>query len=792
MQQPDTSSRFLDSYLGLIRLSVGGAIVLPFVARFASRLHEPRPVGWAVIASAVLVVFGGAAVVVALRHLQRRYAPWLDTLARRQSQFLAELPPAWILPSIGAAAALGLFLELAMIRWQASMFELFAFYKNLGLLSCFAGLGLGYALADRGRIPLVLTSPLLCIQFLLLTVTRHGIGERRYASLLTSPVHEPVSMGIHAAESARDHAAIYFLLLVVFFLTALSFLPLGQLCGALMERAEKLRGYAVNLMGSLAGVIGMLALSAFWTPPAVWFAVAFAGILVFQAFDRRALIAAALAALSATVVLTWPVALGWQQVHSPYQLVEIGRGNKGLFRLRAAGHYYQSIFDLSAASQATDETLRRNATYYELPYRVHGHAEQVAVVGAGMGNDVAAALRSGARRVDAVEIDPAILFFGRAYHPEKPYADARVHAVVDDARSFLRKTHQTYDLIAYGLLDSHVLATHASSVRLDSFVYTVEAFREARSRLREGGLLSLSFAVMSPEIGRKMYRMLEQAFDGQQPTCIRGHYDGAVVFLQGRDGTPHVPWGTIAAAGFADTTATYANPALAGDPSTDDWPFLYMPRRVYPYSYAFLLALIAGASLFLASRLFDSDVRTAHPSFFLLGAGFMLVETKSITELALGFGTTWHVIGAVISGVLLMAFLANWVVRTTGIRNLTAAYILLFASLVLGIAISAGGGFSATLAGRVSSATVLTLPLFFSGIVFSVLLRGSGNVSAALGLNLLGAMCGGLLEYNSMYFGFRFLYWLAIAIYAAAAASGWLAPVRTIVVSDGSVAAAHR
>ena len=34
--------------------------------------------------------------------------------------------------------------------------------------------------------------------------------------------------------------------------------------------------------------------------------------------------------------------------------------------------------------------------------------------------------------------------------------------------------------------------------------------------------------------------------------------------------------------------------------------------------------------------------------------------------------------------------------------------------------------------------------------------------------NLFGAMCGGLLEYNSMYFGFQFLYWLAAALYAAA------------------------
>ena len=108
------------------------------------------------------------------------------------------------------------------------------------------------------------------------------------------------------------------------------------------------------------------------------------------------------------------------------------------------------------------------------------------MVGAGTGNDVAAALRAGVKRVDAVEIDPAILCLGKLYHPEHPYADPRVDAVVNDARTFLRSTRNIYDLIVYGLLDSHTLLSHTSSVRLDSYVYTVEGLREARARLEAG------------------------------------------------------------------------------------------------------------------------------------------------------------------------------------------------------------------------------------------------------------------------------------------------------------------
>jgi len=82
--------------------------------------------------------------------------------------------------------------------------------------------------------------------------------------------------------------------------------------------------------------------------------------------------------------------------------------------------------------------------------------------------------------------------------------------------------------------------------------------------------------------------------------------------------------------------------------------------------------------------------------------------------------------------------------------------------------VARGGGFPPTTAGRIASAAILTSPLFFSGIVFSTLLGTRGSIAAVMAANLLGAMAGGLLEYNSMYFGFRFLYLLAMALYAIA------------------------
>src|SRR5581483_7794248 len=155
--------------------------------------------------------------------------------------------------------------------------------------------------------------------------------------------------------------------------------------------------------------------------------------------------------------------------------------------------------------------------YYNLPYRLQTQPGDVLVVGAGSGNDVAAALRHGARSVTAVEIDPAVLYLGRRIHPERPYQDPRTHAVLNDARSFLRQTDHRFDTIVYGLLDSHTNLGAMTNVRLDSFVYTVEAFKEALGRLNPDGLLVVSYLVMDQSQADKLLRMLSEVYPDAKP-----------------------------------------------------------------------------------------------------------------------------------------------------------------------------------------------------------------------------------------------------------------------------------
>jgi hypothetical protein len=714
---------------------------------------------------------------IATRRTSQRFRSELASISRQQARYLDRVETRYVDFLLVLAAALSLFAELCMIRWQSCVFPLFALYKNFSLLACFAGLGLGYALADRKHIPLILTPLLFTWQMLVLIVTRATLPVWCQQVLKTTPVVEQLDMGLKKLDGLWANLPSYALLAIVFILTALAFIPIGQVCGRLMARRKKLRAYGANLAGSLFGVVFTFVLSWLWTPPIVWFGCVAAMLSVFFTFRVWVLLIGSLSTVAMAVVLSWPIDPYVNNIYSPYQRLECTTGDDGRLQVLAAGHYFQRVHDLSRenANRRAKRRIAEIANYYEFPYRVAGSAERVAIVGAGTGNDVAAALRMGARHVDAIEIDPAIVHLGREHHPEKPYGDERVQVIVNDARTHFRTTSSRYDMVVYGLLDSHSLLSHASNVRLDSFVYTIQGFEEAFACLNDGGALIVSFCTIKPEIGRKIYLMMTEASGGTPPTCVEAKYDQSVVFILRKGERVALSQKLVRDTGFEDVTSLYADPRLRADPSTDDWPFFYMPQRVYPLSYLPMALLIVACSLLITVPLLrPKGVAFPNVDFFFLGAGFMLVETKAITELGLTFGNTWHVIGIAIIGILTMAFLANAVVARFGFQRVGLSYLLLAVCLGIGFLVARNGGLPSTTVGRIATAVLLTSPMFFSGIIFSTLLRQGGNISGIMAANLIGSMLGGLLEYNSMYFGFANLYLFAMALFGIAFAGSFL------------------
>lgn len=664
---------------------------------------------------------------------------------------------------IALAAGLGLYTELMIIRLHSSYFQLFAYFKNVSLLSCFLGLGVGYARGSQRPLATPLVLPFLVLQIIFMYILRYT----PLAQLLQNPISEQITLGIRQASELRHIVVVYGFLMLIFAFNALCFVPLGHLASRLMMRRQQLVAYGWNLIGSIAGILLFSLFSFMWLPPSVWIVIAAVALTVFLFRDRVSLLLSALAVAIALLLLAIPFRLNRFDVYSPYQILSLVLSPKNPPALETSNTYYQRILDLSEENISNDEQLSRWSDYYALPYHFKPKPEHVLVVGSGTGNDVAAAIRNGAGNIDAVEIDPAILHFGKKLHPESPYQARNVNAIVNDARAFIQHTDTRYDLIVYGLLDSHTLLSGRSGgIRLDSYVYTVEGFRAARSRLKEGGVISLSFSLMNPALGRKLFLMLQDAFDGQRPIVYLTDYDLGYTFFAG-DGLKKPVVTRLPV--FREVTAFFAFDKIQAVKSTDDWPFFYMPVKKYPVSYIILILLLLALSIVYIRRLVSGSGSGFSVPCFFLGAGFMLVETKGITELALVYGSTWIVTSIVIASILVMAFFANLLVMKIGNPPPLTTYGMLFIALIAGLGLTFADLSDVTpWLNRAIMTGVLTLPLFFSGFAFSTELKRSSSVAVALSSNLLGAMLGGFLEYNSMYFGLRSLYFLALIMYGFA------------------------
>ncbi len=664
---------------------------------------------------------------------------------------------------------LGLFFEMLAIRWLSEEFRLFAYFKNLPLLAAFMGLGIGFALVRRcedlfpAAIPLIIS---LCV------LTLFG-SRTRVFDLIRYPTQDEFIWSLSTRSSVFTVALFFATIVIFFFLTTVVFLPFGQLTGRLMNQFRPLTAYTINILGSLVGIWAFSTMSFLSLPPISWFLLTLLLSLWFLRGRRRVL-------LGSTVLAAVCLALLFlnrgESLWSPYYKIDVqtitlggeGAADQGVpweHRLVVNQDYHQKALDLSPEYVARyghlspDVGVAQRA--YALPYDFVSTGD-VLVVGAGAGNDVASALRHGVDHVDAVEIDPQIAELGLTLHPEEPYQSPRVDLVIDDARSYFEKSDKKYDLIVFGFLDSHTLFSSMSSVRLDNFVYTLECLEEARDHLKERGVLVLTFSVAKRWIGDRIQEMLTTVFDNE-PLALEVGYDGGIAFVVG-PGLPNV-----------ELTEQHRLEQLAAEkrlgheasipPATDDWPYLYLRERSVPDVYWQVLLILFVLSVPVVLRVFPESARV-NSHFFFLGCAFFLLETKSITEMALLFGSTWIVNSVVISSILIMILGANLVVRRFNPGDLRPYYLLLLCSLVLNYAVPVSGilGQHFLLRGLVSGFLV-SLPLFFAGIIFATSLSTMKTIELAFGSNLLGSVVGGMLEYGSLIFGIKALYVIAALAY---------------------------
>jgi SAM-dependent methyltransferase len=649
-----------------------------------------------------------------------------------------------------------LFLEVALIRWLPAQIRLLSYFSNFILLAAFLGIGIGALLGGIRRslfvwYPLLQLAVVAVVYFFRLEVRINAPGSIYF----TSGTADPVT----AVETTL-------LLPVLFVGVATLFTTLAQRMAREMTALPPLGAYTINLAGSLAGVAAFALASRVEARPSTWFIVA-ALTAVPLLWNQR------WTAGSAAAIVCLPIAAGLvadmqrNTIWSPYYKITLKtQGPETVVEVN-------SIWHQSMAPVASKEY------FYQWPYMVFGDTFQdVLILGAGSGTDVASALKHRVARVDAVEIDPAILRLGRQRHPDRPYSDPRVHAVADDARHFLRTTERKYDLVVFALIDSLTLQSAFSGVRLESYMFTEEAFREVRNVLTPDGVLVVYNYFREPWLVDRLANSAAAAFGDEPMVHVHPAKDQLGVIVAGPRlrtlaAYPTPPSEVTAfnqGAPLAPPVQHVRDPRIL--PATDDWPFLYMRQPHVPAHYLSALGVVLVVSMVAVFGVVGGAVRKWSWEFFFLGAGFMLLETKSIIQFALLWGSTWVVASLTIASVLVMALAANWTVAHVEVRRPRVVGAILLVLLTVNYVVPVG---TIAIEDRLLESLVYSVlvfsPIFCAGLLFGSSIKRSADVTVDYGANLLGAMVGGVAEYLSLVMGFRFLLIMVAAFYIAALAA---------------------
>jgi len=669
---------------------------------------------------------------------------------------------------------LTLFLELVLIRYLAGNIWNLGYFPNLVLLAVFFGMGIGFLLHHQlsSRVSAWVHSAASLILLLLVAFVRfkHPVvpGFDTWNGEIAGELF------FTATNTRADRGSLWvFLACFLAIVTLAAFI--SQRTAKLFKLFPPLRAYTLDICGSCLGIASFMVVSWIELPAYAWFVLLLPLFLASMEPGRcRRLITAV--PLAAIIFLAWDQdteLLGYPSIEpsqvrwSPYQKIEFLDWTRADNRIFVNGISHQVM-------SPKDQILR---SFYQIPYTTRRESGlppygNVLIIGAGGGNDVVAALANGAQHIDAVEIDPAIARLGRLEHTEHPYDDPRVRLIVDDGRAFMTRADRRYDLIVFGLTDSLVKVSAMAQIRLENYLFTEQSVRRAFSLLTETGDLVFYNYYRRPWLLEKLQRMLSET-TGREPQHLAPFADLSVLIVH-------------------RSSPAVARPRSESpiDLPTDDWPFLYLERRGIPALYLGAMAVLGGvvALLLLLTQWLGRRPERGHAgvstrlAFVLMGMAFLLLESKSVIQFSLLFGTTWYNNSLVFLAILLLVLAANWTVQLVrgGRRAFALAYALLLGSCLLALVVPLGRLLvleSFWL--RFVVASLLTFsPIFFANLLFSMTFRDQQSAEQLFGWNLIGATLGGIVEYSSMAVGYNALAVIVAICYTLAFALLWTAQGR--------------
>ena len=643
-----------------------------------------------------------------------------------------------------------LFFELLCIRWIPAYVRYLSYFTNFILLASFLGMGLGILAARRATFRF----PPFPLMVLLLTAV---VALNRFELNISSTDVLYFGSGTHGVARAES----FILLPLIFTFVAAAFIPLARTLGSLFTQTAPLTAYTFDILGSLAGTAAFFVIGYFALPPIYWFAVL--GLLVLALSEKAKLIRSALLMIAAAgIALFLQRGTYW----SPYYKITLTPATPAGYNLDVNSIGHQSMIP-----------WRNKEPFYRRVYELFPGVsfEHALILGAGSGSDTATALANGVKSVTAVEIDPVIMKLGAKFHPDQPYSDPRVRLVNADGRVFLRNTNEKFDLIIFALPDSLTLTSSIVNLRLESFLFTQDSLAAARDALAPNGVLVLYNYYREPWLIEKLASMVGRTFARDSFVSTYGGQGRGAVIVNGPRLT-EIPASAFGPYREETVSPTDKELRVTGEgfitatdkpPATDDWPFIYLPKKSFPALYlrglAVILAISLAAIFLVAPR---STLRRFDWHMFFLGVAFALLEVKALTTFALLFGSTWNVNSLVFFAILTSVLIAVLVNARFTFRRIWIFYLLLFGMLVLNLVVRPEVLLLQNAIARYAIASGLIFaPVFLANVIFSNSFRETELADVSFASNLLGIMVGGMLEYFSMLVGYHMLLVAVIAFY---------------------------
>ena len=651
------------------------------------------------------------------------------------------------------ASALMLFVQLALIRWTGANLVHLSYFSNLILLASFLGIGLGFLRSrtsnDLGRyVPIGLA---ILVAFIMAFPARI---EGSSTDLIFFTEVRPTGLPTWVS------------LPLVFIVIAITMTGFGEITGRAFREFKALDAYRWDIIGSILGTLSFTLIAFLRAPSWIWPIVTLVALWLLYGPRLPWVSRIAMVLIIGTLVVESLMAgISW----SPYYKVQTQIQNAGTINeftnIQVNGIPHQNVMDVQQRLKAEP--------VYGRPYEraIDNPLNNVLVVGAGTGTDVALALARGAKHVDAVEIDPRIQQIGSQVNPNKPYDDPRVSVHINDGRAFLSSNDTKYDLILFALPDSLTLVSGASQLRLESYLFTKESITAARDHLTDDGVFAMYNYYREPWLINRLAGTLDEVF-GHAPcldTFTAVQSLAAITIGKQADNAVCAPAATWDRASIA--AAAQEIPV----PTVDDRPFLYLKTQTIPDIYLIVIGLILAVSL-IGIRIFGGPLRAmrGYGDLFFMGAAFLLLETRSITTFALLFGTTWLVNALVFTGVLVAVLLAiELTQRAKGPIPRPFIITALFGSLLVAFLIPNEMLLGLPVPLRLLFAVAIAFaPVFFANLLFTSRFMNAANPTAAFAANLFGAMIGGCLEYLSLILGYQWLLAVAAGLYLIAVLVG--------------------